>query len=139
MSEQKSWQEMVEEFHRKHGLAVGVAPYDDHKMDIIRGHLIAEELGELLLAVADRDILKIADALADLAYVVVGAAVVYGIPLDEVFREVHASNMTKAVQKDRDQRIRDKGPDYRPPNIMAAMGRGFARMEKEREANRADR
>ena len=38
---------------------------------------------------------KIAKELADLLYVVYGAADMLGIPLDDVFEEVHSSNMSK--------------------------------------------
>lgn len=40
-------------------------------------------------------IVPIADALADLVYVAYGAALEFGIDLDAVIREVHASNMSK--------------------------------------------
>jgi len=54
-----------------------------------------EELDELQEAHRDHDLVKIADALADLVYVAVGTAHMMGIPFDEVFRVVHAANMQK--------------------------------------------
>lgn len=42
-----------------------------------------------------RDIVEVADALADLDYVLNGLAVESGIPLDKIFEEVHESNMSK--------------------------------------------
>ncbi len=114
-------QAQVEEFHRKHSFPVGVEPGQDPKTDCVRLHLIAEELGELALAIGERDIVKIADALGDLAYVLLGAAVTYGIPLDAVFAEVHRSNMTKAVRDPKDTRLRSKGDSYRPPNIKQVL------------------
>lgn len=41
------------------------------------------------------DLVETADALADMVYFINGMALELGIPLDEVFREVHASNMSK--------------------------------------------
>lgn len=85
----------------------------------LRAHLMLEELGEALNAMAERDRVLLADALADLLYVVYGTAVTFGIPLDAVFTEVHRSNMTKEPQpSDPDAaRVRDKGPNYSPPDI----------------------
>ena len=40
------------------------------------------------------DLIGIADALADIVYVVYGTALTYGIDLDSVLREVHRSNMS---------------------------------------------
>lgn len=108
-------------FHVKHSFPVGVKPGENHKTDLVRVHLISEELSELALAIGERNVVKIADALGDLAYVVIGAAVTYGIPLEQVFDEVHASNMTKAVRDPSDTRLRNKGDSYRPPDIRAVL------------------
>lgn len=67
------------------------------------------------------DISKLAKELADLLYVVYGTADVYGIPMDDVFREVHESNMSKLDDNGKVLRRDDgkvlKGPNYRPPDI----------------------
>lgn len=42
------------------------------------------------------DVVEAADALADITYVTEGSAWTLGVPLHDVFREVHRSNMTKA-------------------------------------------
>jgi NTP pyrophosphatase (non-canonical NTP hydrolase) len=111
----------VAEFHLKHAFPIAIKPGENPKMDLVRVHLIAEELGELALGIANKDIQLIADALGDLKYVVDGAAVTYGIPLEEVFDEIHRSNMTKAVRKPGDTRLRDKGASYVPPDIVKVM------------------
>lgn len=54
-----------------------------------------EELDELQEAHHNHDLVKIADALADLVYVAVGTAHLMGIPFDAVFKAVHAANMQK--------------------------------------------
>ena len=79
----------------------------------LRAHLMLEELGEVLQALAQRDNAGLADGLADLDYVVSGTAVAYDIPHEEVFFEVHQSNMTKKVTGD--VRVLDKGVSYNPP------------------------
>lgn len=116
-------QEMVKEFHEKHGFGRGISPGDDHKTDFIRVHLISEELSELALGIGERDLIKIADALGDLLYVILGAAVTYGIPLAEVFEEIHKSNMTKAVRSEDDTRLRNKGDSYVPPDVKGILER----------------
>jgi predicted HAD superfamily Cof-like phosphohydrolase len=124
--------DMVRQFHLKPGFPVGVRPGDDPKTDLVWVHLIAEEgVAELALAIADRDPVRIADALGDLAYVLFGTAVTYGVPLREVFEEIHRSNMTKAVRAPGDTRLRDKGESYVPPDIKGVL-RGCQFYEEEK-------
>ena len=54
-----------------------------------------EEITELCEAHATRDLVGVADALADLVYVALGTAHMMGIPFDAVFKVVHAANMQK--------------------------------------------
>lgn len=54
-----------------------------------------EETIEWLEAHLESDLVAAADALGDRAYLLVGDAVATGIPLGQVFAEVHRSNMTK--------------------------------------------
>ena len=56
----------------------------------------------------------VADALGDLAYVVYGAALHFGIDLDAVVAEVHRSNMTKTAAGNGKA---VKGPGYRAPDL----------------------
>ena len=57
--------------------------------------LIEEELQELKAALFDRDLQETFDALIDLKYVITGMGVHMGLPMDEGWKEVHASNMSK--------------------------------------------
>lgn len=86
----------------------------------LRQALLDEEVDELREAVAAADVVKIADALADITYVVGGTAVTYGIPLDAVLAEVHKSNMTKTNTPDEAKLV--KGPGYEPPHIAEVLG-----------------
>ena len=54
-----------------------------------------EETIEWIEAHEQGDLVAVADALGDRAYLLLGDAVSTGIPLDKVFAEVHRSNMTK--------------------------------------------
>lgn len=78
-------------------LTTAVADLDSHGSGVValRARLMLEELGETISSMADGGIVKAADGLADLAYVTVGSAVAFGIPLPEVWEEVHRTNMAK--------------------------------------------
>ena len=86
----------VREFHKMTGIPTGKRPCN-LSLDAFsrRVRLISEELSEYCEAVSNNNIPEIADALADLVYVVIGAAVEHGIPFNYVFDLVHKSNMTK--------------------------------------------
>ena len=64
----------------------------------LRVNLLQEELDELSQAIKDGDIVEVADALADLQYVLSGAVLEFGLgdKFVEIFNEVHRSNMSKA-------------------------------------------
>lgn len=92
----------------------------------LRCKLIDEEyLEEFKPAAEAGDIVEMADALTDILYVVYGAGVAFGIPLDECFAEVHRSNMSKAGPDGRPMRREDgkilKGPNYFRPNLSAIL------------------
>ena len=91
-----------------------------------RAELIVEEAAEVLSALSVGNSIDLADALADLAYVVYGTAVAFAIPLESVFREVHRSNMTKDTNanKHHEGGTKGKGKDYSPPDIKAAIEEG---------------
>ena len=88
--------ELVGDFMEAFGQKVELEPtWPDFNTRELRLELIQEELDELSDAIADRDMIQIADALTDLLYVVYGAGHAFGIDLDECFQEVHSSNMSK--------------------------------------------
>lgn len=93
--------------------------YDLRNPYVLRAHLMCEELAEVLEAMANQDELELLDGLADLQYVLSGTAVTFDLPLDKAFEEVHRSNMTKEKQENdkSKERVRDKGPNYQPPNL----------------------
>jgi predicted HAD superfamily Cof-like phosphohydrolase len=118
----------VAEFHRAYGLPVCDAPQRelDAAQVALRQSLIEEEVGELRAAAAAGDVIGVADALADIVYVAYGTAHTYGVDLDAVLDEVHASNMTKLGADGAPIRREDgkvlKGPGYRAPDIGAVLG-----------------
>jgi predicted HAD superfamily Cof-like phosphohydrolase len=64
----------------------------------LRIALIAEELKELEVAIRDKDIVEVADALCDIQYVLSGAILEFGLAekFHDLFEEVQRSNMSKA-------------------------------------------
>ena len=64
----------------------------------LRVSLLQEELNELKAAIADNDLVEIADALCDLQYVLSGAVLEFGLgeKFPALFDEVQRSNMSKA-------------------------------------------
>lgn len=91
----------------------------------LRLALIDEEFGELREAIINDDIIEAADGLADILYVVYGAAAAFGIDIDDVFDEVHDSNMSKLGEDNKpiynDQGKVMKGPHYFRPNIARVL------------------
>lgn len=93
-----------------------------------RARLMTEELAETIIAMNERDREKIADGLADVLYVVFGTAITYGLPIEEIFAEVHRSNMSKCVETTGDMRRKysvraAKGPGYSPPDLASILRR----------------
>ena len=115
-----SEQKMVFDWHERFGVHVRNTPgMVDQKTRDLRIALIKEELGELEEAGHDQDLTKIADAIADLLYVVYGTAVSYGIDIEPIFLEVHRSNMSKGdpeVIRASNGKIL-KSRNWTPPNL----------------------
>jgi predicted HAD superfamily Cof-like phosphohydrolase len=95
--------------------------FPDEKTTKLRVDLIKEELEELIVAIKEKDITEVADALTDILYVTYGAGHSFGINLDECFAEVQRSNMSKlgldgkAIYSENGKVM--KGPNYFKPNI----------------------
>lgn len=135
-------QDLVREFHETYGVPVaespGVPPTDRVKL---RLELILEEVHELMAAcgldidwqiASIRYYLKesgnlsvhlpsVADALTDIAYVVEGAALEFGLDSQACLKEVHRSNMSKLGEDGKPIYRADgkvlKGPSFTPPDF----------------------
>lgn len=118
----------VAEFHKAFNLPVRESPSTeiDDELAKLRVALLEEEVGEFVTASQKADLIGIADALADIVYVIYGTALTYGIDLDSVLREVHRSNMSKLAENGKPLIRADgkvlKSDQYFPPNIAAALG-----------------
>lgn len=116
----------VRAFHEACGVPVLDAPALPENRIGLRLDILDEEHKEFRRAVERRDIVQVADALADVIYVAVGTALEFGIPLDRVWAEVQRSNMAKRDPATGKVRHRDDGkvlkPEgWTPPNIAAAL------------------
>lgn len=86
--------------------------------------LIKNKSNELIASMLKGDLVGVADGLADVLYVVIGTAVAYGIDIQEVFDEVHRSNLSKTVWNEEEQRWyieKDEfGKGIKPPTYSPA-------------------
>jgi len=116
----KSLFKQVGEFNKKFALPVAGKSSEPHLIpDIVAEYRISfleEELSELKSAYAANDLVEIADALVDIVYVALGTAHFYGLPFDELFEEVHQSNMTKIRAQHAVESKRNSGLDVIKPN-----------------------
>ena len=125
------YEEQVKKFHQAMEMAID-APYTVDLLKL-RQNLINEEVLELNIEIDSliRELsssgkpqketkLKMFKELADLQYVLSGMVVALGIPMQEVFRRVQASNMSKLVNgkplKREDGKVL-KGPNYKKPDL----------------------
>ena len=95
--------QLVAEFHAtfKHPILAdpAIPPEDRCKLRVA---LIAEELKELEVAILEKDIVEVADALCDIKYVLSGAILEFGLgeKFKALFEEVQRSNMSKACRSE---------------------------------------
>ena len=112
----------VKTFMETFGQEVKTKPsFSTNKINQLRYDLIKEELEELKVAMENKDLLEVADALTDILYVAYGAGHAFGIDLDKCFEEVQSSNMSK-LDENRNPIYNEsgkvmKGPNYFKPNL----------------------
>ena len=89
----------VKEFHETFGLDYHETPTSQVSERIVslRHRLMAEENDEYLEACEKGDLTLIADALGDKMYILFGTIIAHGLQhkIEEVFDEIHRSNMSK--------------------------------------------
>lgn len=99
--------DLVAEFHRtfKHPILRAPAIPEENRCRL-RVELIAEELKEFEVAIREKDMVGIADALCDIQYVLSGAILEFGLgeKFKQLFDEVQRSNMSKACKSEQEAR-----------------------------------
>ena len=91
----------VADFHNTFDLPILEEPtIPDESRCRLRINLIEEELKELKEAIEDNDLTEVADAFADLQYVLSGAILEFGLgqKFKAIFEEVQRSNMSKTCK-----------------------------------------
>jgi hypothetical protein len=98
---------LVADFHRtfKHPVLSSPAIPEEERCKL-RVALLNEELKELEVAILEKDIVGVADALCDLQYVLSGAILEFGLgeKFKALFEEVQRSNMSKACTSEDEAR-----------------------------------
>jgi predicted HAD superfamily Cof-like phosphohydrolase len=130
--------EQVTEFHKAFGLPIADKPHTcvDLNLSSLRHSLILEEVNELYVAQVEKDLSSIADGICDCIYVLMGTAITYGLGsrLEEIFDEVHRSNMSKLVPDGSVLRREDgkvlKGPLFTPPDLKKILGKKYPNVQK---------
>ena len=95
----------------------------------LRHRLMLEENEEYLEACRNENLVEIADALGDQLYILFGTILKHGLQhkIDEVFQEIHRSNMSKLDAEGRPIFREDgkilKSPLYFKPNISKILNR----------------
>jgi predicted HAD superfamily Cof-like phosphohydrolase len=110
--------------------AIELDAFERKKATQLKGELIREEFKELMDEILDAyngngDRANLAKELADMLYVVYGAARYFDIPIYDVFEAVHESNMTKVTETGKVERSKSgkilKGPNYVAPDVEALL------------------
>ncbi len=124
------------------------------KIRALRTDLIWEEFSEFVTAQSraalahkegDEDGLsealsEVADAIADMLYVVVGAGVAWGLPMPAVYEEVHRSNILKFSSgciKDENGKV-VKPPGWKPPDVQGIIRSAMLGVDCRRERELTD-
>jgi predicted HAD superfamily Cof-like phosphohydrolase len=119
------WQDDVTAFHRAFcpEQVAGLPTMPDRAIRDLRVGLIIEELQELGDAFERSSITSVADAIADLLYVVLGTAVACGIDIGPVWNAVHEANMAKVGGERRADGKWLKPTGWQPPDIAGILAR----------------
>ncbi|MBK9542331.1 MAG: nucleoside triphosphate pyrophosphohydrolase family protein [Bacteroidetes bacterium] len=121
----------VKEFHHVFGLEYHETPKAvvEKRIFELRHRLMQEENDEYLEACEQADLKLIADALGDKLYILFGTIIAHGLQykIEEVFDEIHRSNMSKLDEDGKPIYREDgkimKSKNYFLPDIQAVLER----------------
>lgn len=113
---------LVKQFHKKFNVPVLKKPSSiPEDRSNLRYELIKDEVEEYKKGAKEKDLQNTAKELADILYATYGTILEHGLQnhIDEVFKEVHASNMSKDYNKYK----MIKGPKYKKANISKVLNK----------------
>lgn len=121
--------EMLLQFNKTYDVLTNDAPlgYIGSDMAYLRYSLISEELEEYYAAALAGDLHSVSKELADLLYVVLGSIVAHGLQchIEQIFSEVHRSNMSKLTSLGQVLRRADgkilKSSCYTSPDLVSIL------------------
>lgn len=117
-----SYFEDVYRWNHEAGHLTRIQPTDERdEREKLAVELVEEEFVELLQAYLDHDMRKLADACADLVWVVCGLAGAFGINLDAAWAEVKRTNYAKLGGPRRDDGKLLKPEGWQPPDMTDAL------------------
>jgi predicted HAD superfamily Cof-like phosphohydrolase len=91
-----SFIDQVKEFHKQFDVPILAKPaLPSEARLLLRKTLVEEEFKEFIDAYLASDLVGMADAIIDLHVVLSGTSLELGLPEDELFAEIHRSNMSK--------------------------------------------
>lgn len=117
----------VSRFHTSFNIGISHKPIASlgHSKNMLRFNLMKEENEEYLSAAESDDIVKIADSLGDMLYVLCGTILEHGLQhkIEAIFDEIQRSNMSKLGANGQPVLRNDgkviKGPDYSEPSLRS--------------------
>ena len=120
-----TYQKDVAEFMKAGEQEVTTKLKDITDQEALYMNLITEEYKETLQAFQQRDIIELADGLADMVWVIMGLCNSVGIDFEKVWKEVQSSNMSKfedgkAIKNDQGKIL--KPESYFKPDIKKVLG-----------------
>lgn len=121
--------EAVGKFHDAFGVKNRDEPTVEGREYALRVRLLREEVDEYEEAAERGDVVGVADALGDIAYILFGSILTHGLQskMEAVFDEIQRSNMSKLGADGRPIYREDgkvlKGPGYSPPDIASILAK----------------
>lgn len=90
---------LVEVFHLTYGHKIRATSNMNEPERALRVVLIKEEVEELSEAFEQKDFIEVIDALADIIYVVYGAALTHGLPIDDITGNSDHTSLSRTAKE----------------------------------------
>lgn len=122
--EKLDWWTQVLKFHQACNINIGSRPSEPSPDRIeLRFNIIDEEYTEMLDARDARDLVELADGMADVIVTVLGTSIEYRIDLRPIMDEVNRTNLAKAGSPVRADGKILKPEGWKPPDVAGCLDR----------------